>query len=273
MRPSNVTIIIPTCNRAHYLGETLDSVLGQTVPPTQVIVVNDGSTNSTLEVLGRYSERIEVIDQENGGRARAVNRAMARVRGEYLWIFDDDDIAVPQNLERHLAVLEAHPEVGLHLRRLRDHPEPSGRSRRAQGPPADAGRARGRDLLPHARAELHAAAGHARAHALLPGDRPVRSPSQPLRRLRHQPASDAALRRQAPRYAEFPVPPARRPARSARRPVPGRTPQPLLGQGEPRHPPAPAWRTRARRVPPAQPRCGSSSTGLAAAAPCCSAPA
>jgi glycosyltransferase involved in cell wall biosynthesis len=111
MRPPNVTIIIPTCNRAHYLGETLDSVVGQTVPPTQIIVVNDGSTDSTLEVLRRYGERIEVIDQENSGRARAVNRAMSRVRGEYLWIFDDDDIALPQNIERHLAVLEAHPEV------------------------------------------------------------------------------------------------------------------------------------------------------------------
>ena len=52
-----------------------------------------------------------MIEQENSGRARAVNRAMARVRGDYLWIFDDDDIAVPQSLERHLAVLEAHPEV------------------------------------------------------------------------------------------------------------------------------------------------------------------
>ena len=111
MRHSNVTIIIPTCNRAHFLGETLDSVLGQTVPPTQVIVVNDGSTDSTPDLLRRYGERIEVIEQENSGRARAVNRAMALVRGEYLWIFDDDDIAVPQSLERHLAVLEAHPEV------------------------------------------------------------------------------------------------------------------------------------------------------------------
>ena len=110
MTPS-VTIIIPTCNRAHFLGETLDSVLGQTVPPSQVIVVNDGSTDSTLEVLRRYGERIEVIDQENRGRARAVNRAMERARGDYLWIFDDDDIAVPQSLEHHLAVLEAHPEI------------------------------------------------------------------------------------------------------------------------------------------------------------------
>jgi GT2 family glycosyltransferase len=112
MRASKVTAIVATCNRAHYLAETLDSVLGQTVPPAQVIVVNDGSTDSTLEVLRRYGDRIEVIDQENSGRARAVNHAMPRVLGEYVWIFDDDDLALPQNLEHHLAVLEAHPEVG-----------------------------------------------------------------------------------------------------------------------------------------------------------------
>ncbi len=111
MVAANVTIIIPTCNRAHFLGETLDSVLGQTVPPSQVIVVNDGSTDATPELLRGYGQRIEVIDQQNSGRARAVNSAMARARGDYLWIFDDDDIAVPQSLERHLAVLEAHPEV------------------------------------------------------------------------------------------------------------------------------------------------------------------
>ncbi|MCA0303889.1 MAG: glycosyltransferase [Proteobacteria bacterium] len=111
MRVPPVTVIIPTCNRAHFIGETLDSVLGQTVPPAQVIVVNDGSTDATLEVLARYGDRIEVIDQANSGRPRAVNRALPEVRGEYLWVFDDDDLAVPQSLERHLAVLEADPSV------------------------------------------------------------------------------------------------------------------------------------------------------------------
>ena len=53
MRAPSVTVIIPTCNRAHFIGETLDSVLGQTVPPAQVIVVNDGSTDTTPEVLAR----------------------------------------------------------------------------------------------------------------------------------------------------------------------------------------------------------------------------
>jgi glycosyltransferase involved in cell wall biosynthesis len=109
---SDVTAIVATCNRAHYLGEALDSVLGQTVPPAQVIVVNDGSTDSTAAVLKRYGERIEMIDQENGGKSRALNQAMSRVRGAYLWIFDDDDVALPHNIERHLTVLEAYPEVG-----------------------------------------------------------------------------------------------------------------------------------------------------------------
>ena len=109
---ADVTAIVATCNRAHYLGEALDSVLGQTAPPAQVIVVNDGSTDQTAAVLRQYGERIEVIEQENGGKSRALNRAMPRVRGAYVWIFDDDDIALPHNLERHLAVLEAHPGVG-----------------------------------------------------------------------------------------------------------------------------------------------------------------
>jgi glycosyltransferase involved in cell wall biosynthesis len=109
---SDVTALIATCNRAQYLGEALDSVLGQTVPPAQVIVVNDGSTDRTAEILRGYGDRIEVIDQENGGKPRALNRAMPLVRGAYVWIFDDDDVALPHNLERHLAVLEADDRLG-----------------------------------------------------------------------------------------------------------------------------------------------------------------
>jgi glycosyltransferase involved in cell wall biosynthesis len=109
---SDVTALIATCNRAHYLGEALDSVLGQTVPPAQVIVVDDGSTDRTADVLKRYGDRIEVMRQENRGKPHALNRAMPKVRCGYLWIFDDDDIALPQNIERHLAVLDAHPRAG-----------------------------------------------------------------------------------------------------------------------------------------------------------------
>ena len=128
MRGPGVTAVIASCNRAHYLRHALDSVLGQTVPPVQVIVVNDGSTDSTSEVLRGYGGRIEVIDQENGGKSRALNRAMPRVLGEHLWIFDDDDVALPWNLERHLAILEAHPEAEfVYSGCLIMHSEPDGR--------------------------------------------------------------------------------------------------------------------------------------------------
>ncbi len=124
--PADVTALIATCNRAQYLGEALDSVLGQTVPPSQVIVVNDGSTDGTADVLRRFGDRIEVIDQANGGKSLALNRAMPRVRGAYLWIFDDDDVALPQNVEHHLAALEADAEAGFVYSGsggLRNHPD------------------------------------------------------------------------------------------------------------------------------------------------------
>jgi glycosyltransferase involved in cell wall biosynthesis len=125
---TSVTAIIATYNRAHYLGEAIDSVLGQTVAPAQVIVVNDGSTDATADVLRRYAGRIEVIEQENGGKSRALNRAMPRARGAYVWIFDDDDIALPQNVEGHLAALEAHREIGFVYSGsggIRSHPDGS----------------------------------------------------------------------------------------------------------------------------------------------------
>ena len=107
--------VIPCYNEAARIGETLRltlDYLAANAVDSELIVVNDGSTDSTAAVLKRYGERIEVIDQENGGKSRALNQAMSRVRGAYLWIFDDDDVALPHNVERHLAVLEAYPEVG-----------------------------------------------------------------------------------------------------------------------------------------------------------------
>ena len=111
-RSAPVTAIVTTFNRANFLGEALDSILGQTVVPAQVIVVNDGSTDGTAEVLQRYGDRIEVIDQENAGKPTALNRALLQARGDHVWIFDDDDIALPENVERNLAALEADPAIG-----------------------------------------------------------------------------------------------------------------------------------------------------------------
>jgi len=112
MTPPGVTVIMPTFNRAGYIAESLDAVLGQTVPPNQVIVVNDGSSDDTETVLAPYMDRIEYLSKENEGKPIALNTAMPMVRGDYVWVMDDDDVAVPEALERHLAILEARPEVG-----------------------------------------------------------------------------------------------------------------------------------------------------------------
>ncbi|MFB3921512.1 MAG: glycosyltransferase [Terriglobia bacterium] len=109
---SAVSVLIPTYNRARYLRESLESVLGQTVAPAQVIVINDGSTDDTREVLEPYMERIEYLEKANGGKSTALNLGLSRVTGDYVWIMDDDDVALPDALETHLKVLENDPGIG-----------------------------------------------------------------------------------------------------------------------------------------------------------------
>lgn len=110
MRPT-ITAVIPTFNRRRYLPEALDSVLGQTVPPAQVIVVDDGSTDDTRTVLAAYAGRVETIAKRNGGKASAVNAGLARARGDFVWVFDDDDVALPDAMERLLEPMLRRPDV------------------------------------------------------------------------------------------------------------------------------------------------------------------
>ncbi len=112
MTQPTVSVLIPTYNRSHYLIEALDSVLAQTLLPSQVIVINDGSTDNTRDVLKPYMNRIELITKDNGGKASALNVGMQQVTGDYVWIFDDDDIALPEGLQSHIEVLECHQHIG-----------------------------------------------------------------------------------------------------------------------------------------------------------------
>lgn len=107
-----VTVLIPTFNRAHLLLECLDSVLAQTIPPTQIIVINDGSTDNTSEVLQPYLGKIEYLEKKNEGKSQALNLALPRAKGKYIWVMDDDDVALPDALETHLNVLEKDPTIG-----------------------------------------------------------------------------------------------------------------------------------------------------------------
>ncbi|WP_175073650.1 glycosyltransferase [Terribacillus sp. AE2B 122] len=93
-----VTIIIPTYNRAEYLKESLDSVLQQSYPNKEIIVIDDGSTDKTKELLSNYNQVI-YFRKENEGKSSAINMALKHATGKYIWIFDDDDIALPKKLE------------------------------------------------------------------------------------------------------------------------------------------------------------------------------
>jgi glycosyltransferase involved in cell wall biosynthesis len=101
-----VTAVVSTFNRCQYLGECLDSLLGQTHPLHQIIVVDDGSTDATRDVLSRYRARIEAYSQPNRGKAAAINSIIPRIQGDYVWIFDDDDVALPDAVQRHLDALD-----------------------------------------------------------------------------------------------------------------------------------------------------------------------
>lgn len=110
--PGRVSILVSTFNRAPYLRESLDSLLAQTRKAHEIIVVNDGSSDGTDEILDEYADRIVVIRQQNSGKPRAINLAYERSSGEYLWIFDDDDVALPDSIALHAALLDQRKDLG-----------------------------------------------------------------------------------------------------------------------------------------------------------------
>lgn len=117
---TTVAVIIPTYNRAHLVGQTVDSMLNQSRPPDEVIVVDDGSTDATSQVIATFGDRVRYIKKENAGKAAALNRGMAEVRSEYVWLMDDDDWALPNALEAHLDFLATRTDIdfsyGTHYR-------------------------------------------------------------------------------------------------------------------------------------------------------------
>ncbi len=109
--PLKVSVIIPTFNRAWILAEAIDSVLGQTRPADEVIVVDDGSTDGTQALLRRYEGRITVLRQPNRGVSAARNIGWRRAAGALIALLDADDLWQPAKLERQVAFFETHPEA------------------------------------------------------------------------------------------------------------------------------------------------------------------
>jgi len=106
-----VSAIIPTHNRANYIGQAVSSCLAQTYPCHEVIVVDDGSTDDTRQTLGQFGARIQLVHQENSGVSAARNRGIRMATGNYIAFLDDDDLWVPQKLERQVHALTQAPSA------------------------------------------------------------------------------------------------------------------------------------------------------------------
>ncbi|MCL4553035.1 MAG: glycosyltransferase, partial [Candidatus Marsarchaeota archaeon] len=109
-----VSIVLTTLNGARYLGEAINSCLGQTYPNIELIIVDGGSTDGTLDIVASYGDRVRLINQKNneGRLPGAINLGLDNTRGEYLTWMQADCVYAPQAIERMVDVLEAHPEVG-----------------------------------------------------------------------------------------------------------------------------------------------------------------
>lgn len=110
-----VSVIIPTHNRIGFVKEAIDSVLNQTFSNLEVIVVDNGSTDNTGDLVQEIADpRVHYIYQENtGGPAGPRNTGIQRARGKYLGFLDADDLWLPHKLECHIGLLDNDEEVGL----------------------------------------------------------------------------------------------------------------------------------------------------------------
>lgn len=109
-----VSVIVPVYNVECYVGAAIQSVLDQTFQDFEILIIDDASPDQSIAVCRRFAdERIRIIQQANRGLAGARNTGIRNARGEYLAFLDSDDLWTTDKLERHVAHLDRHPEVGL----------------------------------------------------------------------------------------------------------------------------------------------------------------
>src|SRR4026207_76576 len=115
MSPPRVTVLMPVYNGADYLRQGIDSILRQTCRDFELLVVNDGSTDSSREVLRGYGDpRLIVVENErNLGLVTSLNRGLELARGEFVARMDQDDLALPRRLDKQINFLRKNARVGL----------------------------------------------------------------------------------------------------------------------------------------------------------------
>jgi glycosyltransferase involved in cell wall biosynthesis len=109
-----LTVLMPSYNAGPYIAEAIDSVLQQTFTDFEFIIINDGSTDNTMEVLRRYTDpRIKVVDQANKGVIDSLNGGIMMAKGTFIARMDADDICLPHRLQTEYDFLGSHPEYDM----------------------------------------------------------------------------------------------------------------------------------------------------------------
>lgn len=113
MQKGLVSVVIPNYNYAGYLGGAIGTALGQTYPDVEVVVVDDGSSDGSKEVLDAYGDRVKAIFQQNRGVAAARNNGVRASRGEFVAFLDADDLWLPDKIERQVERFTENRNLGL----------------------------------------------------------------------------------------------------------------------------------------------------------------
>lgn len=108
-----VSVIIPAYNGDRYIAEAIDSVLAQTYQDYEIIVVNDGSTDQTAQILEQYTSKIRYFEQVNQGVAVSRNFGFKKALGQYITFLDQDDLFLTDKLSSQVALLEDNPHLGM----------------------------------------------------------------------------------------------------------------------------------------------------------------
>ena len=104
-----VSIIIPVYNMAGHISKTIDSALAQTHENIEVVVVDDGSTDNSPDIIKKYKDKVTYVKQENKGLCGALNTGLEVARGEFIALLDHDDIYMPEKIERQVDFFTSHP--------------------------------------------------------------------------------------------------------------------------------------------------------------------
>jgi glycosyltransferase involved in cell wall biosynthesis len=109
-----VSVVLPVYNCPDYIGEAIKSILDQTFKYFEFIIIDDGSTDNTSEVIQTFNDpRIHFFRQQNQGLAATLNRGIEMAHGKYIARQDQDDISLPERLEKQVIYLDSHPECGM----------------------------------------------------------------------------------------------------------------------------------------------------------------